>query len=43
MERMLVVIFDDGSKAYDASKALTELDAAGDISVYAEACRKEEC
>jgi hypothetical protein len=35
MERMLVVIFDDESKADVASKTLTELDAAGDISVYA--------
>jgi len=37
MERMLVVVFDDESKADAASKALTDLDASGDISVYAEA------
>ncbi len=37
MERMLVVVFDDESKANAASQLLTQLDAAGDISVYAEA------
>src|SRR5579872_6388983 len=37
MERMLVVVFGDESKAVEASKAITELDADGDISVYSEA------
>jgi len=37
MERMLVVVFEDKSKAFEASKALTQLDADGDISVYSEA------
>ncbi len=37
MERMLVAVFDDESKADAAAQALTDLDASGDISVYAEA------
>lgn len=37
MERMLVVVFDNESKAYDGSKALTELDFEGSISVHAQA------
>jgi len=34
---MIVVVFDDEPKARDAFRALSQLDAAGDISVYAEA------
>ena len=34
---MLVVVFDDEPEARDAFRALSQLDAAGDISVYAEA------
>jgi uncharacterized membrane protein len=34
---MLVVVFDNESKAYDGSKALTELDFEGSISVHAQA------
>ena len=37
MERMLVVVFENEQKAYEGSKALTELDVVGSISVYAEA------
>jgi len=35
MDRMLVVVFDNETKAYDGKKALTRLDAEGSISVYA--------
>lgn len=41
MERMLVVVFDEEKKAYEASKKLTELDAEGDISVFAQAVVKK--
>jgi len=41
MERMLVVVFDDKTKAFEASKTLTQLDADGDISIYAEAVVKK--
>jgi uncharacterized membrane protein len=41
MEKMLIVVFDDESKAYNASKVLTQLDASGDISVYGEAVVKK--
>lgn len=34
MDRMLVVVFDNESKAYEAKKALQQLDAEGSISVY---------
>lgn len=37
MEEMLVVVFDDETKAYEGSKALGELDDEGNISIYAEA------
>lgn len=37
MERMLVVIFDDEKRAYEGSRALSELDLEGEISIYAEA------
>lgn len=37
MDRMLVVVFDNDSKAYEAKKALLQLDREGSISVYAEA------
>jgi uncharacterized membrane protein len=37
MERMLVIVFDNEQKAYGGSKALSELDVEGDISLYAEA------
>src|SRR6516162_2460047 len=36
MERMLVVVLDDDSKAYEASRALNQLDAEGSITVHAE-------
>lgn len=35
MDRMLVVVFDDETKAYEGKKALMQLDAEGSISVYA--------
>jgi uncharacterized membrane protein len=35
MDRMLVVVFDNESKAYEGKKALLQLDAEGSISVYA--------
>src|SRR5260370_28654006 len=35
MDRMLVVVFDSESKAYEGKQALLELDAEGSISVYA--------
>src|SRR5215472_17320961 len=34
MERMLVVVFDNESKAYEGKKALLQLDGEGSISVY---------
>jgi len=34
MDRMLVVVFDDESKAYEAQRALLELDNDGSVSVY---------
>ena len=37
MERMLVVVFDNETKAYEGEKALLQLDAEGSISVYAHA------
>ena len=37
MDRMLVVVFDNESKAYDGKKALQELDLEGVISVYGHA------
>jgi len=35
MDRMLVVVFDNETKAYDGKKALMQLDGEGSISVYA--------
>jgi uncharacterized membrane protein len=35
MDRMLVVVFDNESKAYEGKKALLQLDAENSISVYA--------
>jgi uncharacterized membrane protein len=35
MDRMLVVVFDSESKAYEGKKALLQLDGEGSISVYA--------
>jgi uncharacterized membrane protein len=37
MERMLVVIFGDQSRAYEGTRALKELDSEGSISVHAQA------
>jgi uncharacterized membrane protein len=37
MERMLTVIFDDESKAYEGTRALHELDSEGSISIHAQA------
>jgi len=41
MEKMLVVVFDDESKAVDGHRALKDLDSAGTISVHAEAVIKK--
>src|SRR5437899_12639235 len=35
MDRMLVVVFDNETKAYEGKKALLQLDNEGSISVYA--------
>ena len=35
MDRMLVVVFDNESKAYEGKKALLQLDDEGSISLYA--------
>ncbi len=37
MEKMLLVIFNNGTKAYEGSHALLKLDQEGSIAVYAEA------
>jgi len=37
MERIISVVFDNETKAYDGSKALNELDAEGNISIHAKA------
>src|SRR5271157_104916 len=37
MDRMLVVVFDDESKAYEGNKVLQQLDGDGSISVYGHA------
>src|SRR5215471_10127031 len=34
MDRMLVVVFDNESKAYEGKEALQQLDAEGNINVY---------
>src|SRR5947199_9466756 len=36
MERMIVVVFDNETKAYEAARALNQLDAEGSIAVHAE-------
>src|SRR5271157_3595455 len=36
MERMLVVLFNDESKAYEGSRALSQLDGEGSITIHAE-------
>ena len=41
MEKMLVVIFNDESKAYEGSRALKQLDAEGSMTIYAEAVIKK--
>ena len=35
MEKMLVVVFDSESKAYDGTNALAQLDRDGSITVHA--------
>jgi uncharacterized membrane protein len=40
-ERMLVVVFDDESKAYEGAKALNQLDREGSVSVHAGAVVKK--
>ncbi len=37
MEKMLVVVFDNETKAYEGSRALAELDGEGSIAIHAEA------
>ncbi len=41
MEKMLVVVFDSESKAYEGSSALTQLDAEGSIAIHAESVIKK--
>jgi len=41
MEKMLVAVFDNESKAYEGSRALTQLDADGSIAVHAQAVIKK--
>lgn len=41
MEKMLVVVFDEESKAYEASRALKQLDAEGSITIHAESVIKK--
>jgi len=41
MERMLVVVFNDESKAYEGSHALKELDRDGSIAIHAESVIKK--
>src|SRR5271165_5378944 len=41
MEKMLVVVFDDESKAYKASHALNQLDTEGSITIHAESVIKK--
>lgn len=35
MDRMLVVVFDNETKAYEGKRAVMQLDGEGSISVYA--------
>lgn len=37
MEKMLVVVFDNETKAYEGSQALHQLDSEGSVTIYAEA------
>jgi len=41
LEKMLIVVFNDETKAYEASRALRELDSEGSISIHAEAVVKK--
>ena len=41
MEKMLVVVFDSESKAYQGSRALSQLDAEGSITIHAESVIKK--
>ena len=41
MENMLVVVFENESNAYDGSRALTELESEGSISIHAKAVIKK--
>jgi uncharacterized membrane protein len=41
MEKMLVVVFDSESKAYQGSRALAQLDAEGSIAIHAESVIKK--
>jgi uncharacterized membrane protein len=41
MEKMLVVVFDNESKAYEGSRALNQLDGEGSITVHAESVIKK--
>jgi len=41
MEKMVVVVFDDESKAYEGTNALSQLDSEGSITVYAESVLKK--
>lgn len=41
MEKMLVVVFDDESKAYEGSHALRQLDAEGSIAIHSESVIKK--
>jgi uncharacterized membrane protein len=41
MQRMLAVVFDDETKAYEGTRALNQLDSEGSISIHAEAVVKK--
>ena len=41
MEKMLVVVFDNESKAYEGSRALKQLDAEGSMTIHAESVIKK--
>ena len=42
MEKMLAVVFDSESKAYQGSRALAQLDAEGSIAIHARVGHQEE-
>jgi uncharacterized membrane protein len=42
MERMIVVVFDEETKAYEASRALNQLDAEGSIAIHGESVITKE-